>query len=283
MTHKLLSLYGLKWNPFCPDVPTEALLRTPKLESFCWRIENQLAEGGFALISGDPGTGKSVALRLLAERLSAVREVIVGVVSHPQSGVSDFYRELGDLFGVPLSPRNRWGSFKALREKWQAHLETTLTRPVLLIDEAQEMQPGVLAELRILSSLRFDSRSAVTVVFCGDGRLTERFRSDELLPLASRIRIRLQMEYASPEQLGELLSHALTQAGNPVLMTDPLQRTLCEHAAGNYRTLTALAAELLDAAVQRQAPQLDEQLYFEVFAAPAGARARPSLARAKTR
>jgi general secretion pathway protein A len=41
------------------------------LENFCWRIEHaQIREGGFAMIHGDPGTGKSVALRLLAERLS---------------------------------------------------------------------------------------------------------------------------------------------------------------------------------------------------------------------
>jgi type II secretory pathway predicted ATPase ExeA len=58
---KLLSLYGLKWNPFAPDVPVEALLSTPKVDNFCWRIENLAREGGFALVTGDPGTGKSVA------------------------------------------------------------------------------------------------------------------------------------------------------------------------------------------------------------------------------
>lgn len=45
------------------------------------------------------------------------------------------------MFGVELKPNNRWGGFKALRERWQAHLEKTLLRPVLLIDEAQEMSP----------------------------------------------------------------------------------------------------------------------------------------------
>jgi type II secretory pathway predicted ATPase ExeA len=64
MNKKLLALYGLKWNPFSSELPTEALVITPKLESFCWRIEQTLVrEGGFALVIGDPGTGKSVALR----------------------------------------------------------------------------------------------------------------------------------------------------------------------------------------------------------------------------
>jgi general secretion pathway protein A len=76
MNKKLHALYGLKWNPFSPELPTEALLVPAKVESFCWRVENSLVrEGGFALISGDPGTGKSVVLRLLAERGSDPRSV----------------------------------------------------------------------------------------------------------------------------------------------------------------------------------------------------------------
>jgi hypothetical protein len=63
---KLLSLWGLKWNPFSPELPSEGLLVTPKIESFAWRLEQLVQEGGFALISGESGTGKSVALRIVA-------------------------------------------------------------------------------------------------------------------------------------------------------------------------------------------------------------------------
>jgi general secretion pathway protein A len=278
MNKKLLSLYGLKWNPFSPDLPSEALRVTPRIESFCWRIEqSQVREGGFALITGDPGTGKSVALRLLAERLANLRDVSVGALAHPQSNVADFYREMGDLFGVALKPHNRWGGFKALRERWQAHIETTLVRPLLLIDESQEMSPAVLSELRLLSSTRFDSRNLLAVVLAGDGRFVDQLRRPELLPLASRIRIRLLMEYASREELLACLEHLLETAGNRKLMTPELMHTLCDHALGNYRMMTTLAAELLAAAAQREATQLDEKLYLEVFAAPQAA--KPSASR----
>jgi hypothetical protein len=89
--------------------------------------------------------------------------VTVGVLSRPQSGTADFYRELGDLFGVTLTPHNRWAGSKALREKWLAHIESSLFRPVLIIDEAQEMKPIVLAELRLMSSMDLDARSVLTV------------------------------------------------------------------------------------------------------------------------
>jgi len=261
----LLALYGLKWNPFSADVPTEALWTFPKLEHFCWRIENQVREGGFALITGDPGTGKSVALRILADHLAQLRDVQVGVLTRPQSAIADFYRELGQLFGVALKPHNRWAGFRALRQTWLTHVETTRYRPLLLIDEAQEMPTTVLAELRILASTDFDSRSILNVVLSGDTRLTQQFRRDELIPIASRIRVRLSLDYLTPKDLLEWLHHALEQAGNPQLMTPALMATLTEHAAGNLRVLTTMANDLLALGASRKASQIDEKLYFEAF------------------
>lgn len=269
MNKKLLHLFSLKFNPFSPDVPLEALRKTPSLESFFWKFEQTLArDGGFALITGEPGTGKSVVLRLLAERLSLQPELVTGVLSRPQANVADFYREMGDVFSVPLRPHNRWAGAKSLRERWQAHLDTTLVRPVLLIDEAQEMKPVVLNELRLLLSSNFDSRQLLTVVLAGDGRLLDKLRHDDLLPLSSRIRSRLALDYLHPEELQKTLVHLITAAGNPTLMTRELIATLAEHSFGNLRVLTSLAAELLSHAAHRELPQLDEKLYFEVFSPP---------------
>jgi general secretion pathway protein A len=159
MNKKLLGLYGLKFNPFSPQVPVSALFTLPQVENFCWRIEQQIGEGGFALAVGDPGAGKSAALRILSERLSSLRDLSVGSLTRPQANSADFYRELGHLFGVPLSPHNRWNSSKVLREKWLAHVESSVYRPVLLIDEGQEMNSAVFSELRLLSSADLDSRS----------------------------------------------------------------------------------------------------------------------------
>lgn len=269
MKTKLLALYGLKYNPFTSEVPIEGLHAYSKLESFCWRIEHSfIREGGFALVSGDPGTGKSVLLRLLSEKLKCIRDVQVGILTHSSARLSDFYRELGDVFGVPLSPHNRWNSFKHLRERWLQHVESTLIRPILFIDEAQEMPACVLNELRLLTSSQFDSRLLLSVLLAGDHRFNDKLRRDELVPLGSRIRIRFNTEYASTEQLMQSLLHLMTQAGNPRLMTPELMQTLCDHAMGNYRALCTMANELLSLATQQEKAQLDEKLYLECFAAP---------------
>jgi general secretion pathway protein A len=268
MMSRLLSLYGLKFHPFRADVPVEALHLTPAVNAFLRRAELGIADGGFALVTGEPGTGKSVAMRLLAERLRALPDVVVGTIEHPQSRAPDFYRELGDLFGVPLSAHNRWASFKALRARWSDHIASTRMRPVLIIDEAQETLTTVLGELRILASKDFDARQLLCVIFSGDSRLPERLRTTELLPLGSRIRRRLVLDYASRDELGACLDHLLEAAGNTALMTPELRTTLIDHAAGNYRVLMNLCDELLAVAADRELPRLDEKLYLDVFAQP---------------
>lgn len=262
---KLLALYGLKWNPFTPDVPNEALYTTARIESFVRRIETMVHDGGFALITGEPGYGKSIALRILEERLAVLPEVSVGVLARPQSGVADFYRELGDLFGVELRPHNRWAGFKTLRERWKAHADSSLLKPTLLIDEAQDMHAAVLSELRILSSGKFDTETYLNVILAGDTRLADRFRHPELLPIGSRIRTRLVLDYATHDELRDILRHALKKAGAPKLLTESLQEVLVDHAAGNYRVLMTMAGELLMAACERELPVIDEKLYLELF------------------
>src|SRR5271168_1367821 len=106
----MLALYGLKWNPFAPDVPVEALHVTRRIESFCWRVQQLVGEGGFALVTGAPGTGKSVALRILAERLGAQRDVRIGIVTRrpARSGCRPPQprRDRRQLAAAPAHPRS---------------------------------------------------------------------------------------------------------------------------------------------------------------------------------
>ena len=88
MNKKLLSLYSLKFNPFSAEVPASALCNTASIQSFCWRIEQQIGEGGFALAIGDPGTGKSAALRILVERLGNLADVMGGSFNSSTGGHS---------------------------------------------------------------------------------------------------------------------------------------------------------------------------------------------------
>lgn len=267
MNRTQLNYFSIKYNPFSPTLPIEALVVQPPVDAFCRRVEASLLDGGFAMVTGEPGCGKSVTLRILSHRLSTHRDVMVATIEHPQSKPADFYRQLGDRFGVPLSMNNRWGGFKALRQRWGDHIATCHLRPILIIDEAQQMFDSVFAELRILASKEFDSQSLLSVVFAGDQRLSDRFRHPDMVPLGTRIRRRLVIDQASRDELLACLDHVLDAAGNNVLLTKPLKDALVDHCAGNYRVLMNTADELLNCAFDRQTAVLDEKLFFDVFAA----------------
>lgn len=269
----LRALYGLKYNPFLPALPPEALFALPGVDAFAHRVQTMAAQGGFALITGDPGLGKSKTLQLIAHKLEQIPDLSVRVVERPQSTLGDFYRELGELFNAPLSPANRYGGFKTLRTRWKNHCHSTLMRPVLLIDEAQLATTACLTELRLLQSDHFDSQSLLFTILCGDGQLPERFRDADLLPLGSRIGPRLAITPQSPELLQAYVNFALEQAGCPHLMTAELVRTLAAHAANNMRVLNHMAAELLSAAAEQNLPHIDEALFFELFS-PTGSKSR---------
>jgi len=262
---RLLAYYGLKYNPFLPDIPVDSLWHSPRMDAFIIRLENMTMNGGFALIAGEPGLGKSKGLHAIAHQFNKLDEVVVGVMERPQSSVADFYREMGTLFGVNLSPANRYGGFKDLRERWKNHIKTTLFRPVLLIDEAQEMLTGCLNELRLLNSMDFDSQNLLTTIICGDTRLPERFRTSALVALGSRIQLRLKLEPYTREELLDYIAHCLNQAGAPQLMTKSLIAALVEHCTGNLRVLNNMSAELLEVGVQKELSQLDEKLFIEIF------------------
>lgn len=262
---KLLALFGIKWNPFTPDVPAEGLYKTAKIQSFAFRVENLIMDGGIAAVTGDPGLGKSVAMRILDERFKGLKEITVASLERPQSGLADFYREIGERFGVDMRISNRWGGYKALKERWRQHITTTLFRPVLLVDEAQEMQSAVLSELRLLTSDHYDSRRILTIVLAGDRRLERRLETTELLPLKSRIRTRLALDQSDPAELHDILTHVMEAAGNKKLMTPTLSQTLVEHSAGNPRVMMNTASELLFHALEQDRSEIDEKLFFELM------------------
>jgi len=106
------------------------------------------------------------------------------------------------------------------------------------------------------------------VILAGDGRLSNKLRREDLLPLGSRIRVRLHLEYASRDELMACLKHLTSRAGNASLMIPELCQTLCDHAVGNYRVLTTMAGELLSTAAQRELVQLGEKLYLDLFGSP---------------
>jgi general secretion pathway protein A len=273
---KLQALYGLKWNPFSQELPLEALQTFPAFDRFCYRVEDLVMEGGFAACMGEPGLGKSVVLRMLSERLNRLPNVIVGEFTRPQSSINDFYRELADLFRIPFSVSNRYSGHQTLRKKWRSHIETTLLRPILLIDEAQALNSSVINEIKSLSSERFDSQMLITIILAGDMRLADLLETPELKPIESRLRHSLVLTSKDTEELEEFLTEAMRRAGAPGLMSPELIAALSDRCMGNTRSLIKLANDCLVEGVRLELPKLEEKLFLELAGSNQAIRNRKS-------
>lgn len=263
--NEIQMFYGLKWNPFTPEIPLDGIVSNDQWDQFFWRVESLILDGGFAMITGESGLGKSVTLRALSDRISKIKEVQLQELSRPQSGLNDFYRELGSLFGLDVRTSNRYRGHTSLREKWQNHIDTAFFRPVLVIDEAQEMQIATMSELRLLTSKKFDSQILLTVILAGDQRLPAKLQEESLLPLATRMRTRINLEPLAKSNLVRLLNGVMTNAGRPDLMTEDLINSLVEHCLQNPRIMMNLASEILGLGLRKKAKQLGVELFFELF------------------
>ena len=220
-----------------------------------------------------PGTGKPRRCAFSPNALA--RSATSKSASSPgrKPAFLDFYREMGDLFSVELRPANRWGGAKLLRDRWQTHIDAALSRPVsAIVDEAQEMLPAVIAELRLLVVGQVRRQP-----YPPAPSLRRRW------PLASNASLRswtsrraahqpharaLALERSTPDELSELIVYAPQKAGAVKLMTPELIATLADHAQGNPRALMNIAGELLSVAAQREARHIDEKLFLELCAAP---------------
>ncbi len=203
------------------------------------------------------------------------------LLERPQASVADFYRELGHLYGVALTPHNRWAGASRLRQAWRSFAEEACLQAVLLVDEAQELSDVVLGELRLLAGERLDAGWLLTVTLAGDDRLLERLQSPALAPLASRIRVRMRLEEQEPAALVAVLAHLLVAAGNPAAFTDGVIATLAEQSAGNLRTLMHLADQALTAAIEAEATCVDEGVLLAAVQPPAPLCAQRSRRRSR--
>ncbi len=263
--HKLKALYGLKWNPFIPNIPLQALQVTVETKLFCDRISDLASQGGFAAILAEPGQGKSCILRLIYEQLGSQQNVAVKELTRSQASLNDFYRQVCELFGVSFNTFNRFDGYQALKNKWRQHIENTQISPVILLDEAQALQGPVLTELKSLYSERFDSRALITVVLAGDMRLANLLENHkDFQPINSRLRHRLVLQNKTPSELESFLSEAIKLAGAPALMTSELIRNLAHHSLGNLRSLMILANECLTEAAKKEIRFLDESIYLDL-------------------
>ncbi|WP_181318625.1 AAA family ATPase [Photobacterium kishitanii] len=164
--------------------------------------------GGFGLLTGEVGTGKTTVLRAMISRLP--QQAQVAVILNPALSSHDLLATICDELG--LSYRDE-ASFKQLTDIIYQHLianHAAGRQTLLLVDEAQHLMPDVLEQLRLLTNLETDSRKLLKVVLIGQPELQQLLQQERLRQLAQRITSRYHLLPLTETEVSEYIHYRLS-------------------------------------------------------------------------
>src|SRR5215210_1429326 len=184
------SFFGLTEYPFNLTPDPKFVVTSPGYNEILAGLYYGIEMGkGLTVLTGEVGTGKTMALRWIIRRLES--GVLASYVVNPHLSIEEFYHYLGDMLGLKHWSNksellNRLGSL--LEERHQRGLRT-----VLIVDEAHELSDGVLEEIRLLLNFESDTAKHLQIILTGQPELTERLRQPNLRQLKQRVAFRCKM------------------------------------------------------------------------------------------
>ncbi|TNI70418.1 AAA family ATPase [Aeromonas media] len=206
--------------------------------------------GGFVLLTGEVGTGKTTVSRCLLQQLPAETEI--AYILNPSLTERDLLAAICDEFQLPYAQE---ASLKQLFDLIRDHLLANLAagkRSVVLVDEAQHLLPGVLEQLRLLTNLETDEKKLLQVVLIGQPELQQMLRQPLLRQLAQRITARYHLLPLSRQDVDAYVRFRLQVAGcvQPIFTPKAIQ-TLHRLSGGIPRLINLICDRALIAAFAR--------------------------------
>jgi general secretion pathway protein A len=253
-----LAHFGLREPPFSitPD-PRFLYMSARHREALAHLVYGVGEHGGFVQLTGEVGTGKTSVCRCLLEQLPA--HVDLALVLNPRLSPVELLATVCDELRIPYPAGTT--SSKALVDRLHAHLleaHAARRRTVLIIDEAQNLAPEVLEEVRLLTNLETAREKLLQVILIGQPELSTILDQPKLRQLAQRVTARYHLEPLSCAETGAYIRHRLAVAGRgrPVFTSGAL-RVLHRKSRGVPRLINAVADRALLGAYTLERPEVD--------------------------
>ena len=214
-----LSFFGLAEKPFSitPD-PRYLYLGGHHAEALAHLVYGITEAGGFIQLTGEVGTGKTTVIRTLLAKQPDNAEI--ALILNPRMDASEFMQTICEELGI-LLPDDAVGSVKELidilnRYLLKAHAQGK--RVVLIVDEAQNLNPELLEQIRLLTNLETETQKLLQIILIGQPELRDMLARNDLRQLAQRITGRYHLDPLSREESAAYVKHRLRIAGATVEM-----------------------------------------------------------------
>jgi len=218
--------------------------------------------GGFILLTGEVGTGKTTINRCLLEQLPAHTDV--AIILNPALNAIELLASVCDELGIDYDTRQH--TLKTLTDKLHQFLLENHARgrkTVLLIDEAQHLDFDVLEQIRLLTNLETNSEKLLQIVLIGQPELAQILSRPELRQLNQRITARYNLEPLNLDETGAYIQHRLQVAGmspERVIFTPSVVRGIYRATRGIPRVINLLCDRMLLGAYGRNTSRVDQRM-----------------------
>lgn len=212
-TQVYLSYFGLHEKPFSISPNPHYLFLSERHKEALAHLTYGLGEdGGFVLLTGEVGTGKTTITRSMLEKLPENTQV--AMIHNPALSELELLASICDELKINYDAQN--ASLKSLTDVIKKHLEANNKaggHTILIIDEAQLLAPDVLEQLRLLTNIETDHKKLLQIVLVGQPELQVLLKRNELRQLAQRITARYHLLPLTQGQTVAYIKHRLHIAG----------------------------------------------------------------------
>lgn len=205
------SRYGLEYNPFIKN-SKEIVVETEDYKEISYRLNYLVQIKGFGVITGNPGTGKTTAVRNWVSTLNSSAYKIV-YISLSTLTVSEFYRQLAFKLGVEPYYK-KVDNFKAIQEVITRYEKEKRVTLVIILDEANYLRNGTLNDLKILFNFEMDSQDKAVVVLVGLPQLNNTLNLNVHEPLRQRITMNYNIDPLGKEESKKYIKRKMEAAGS---------------------------------------------------------------------
>lgn len=244
-----MNFYGFARMPFDKDFTADHAFSSPSLANAVSMLALGVESEDILLVSGPIGSGKSVALRAFIAALDMSRFAPIYLRGLGLSA-ADLVKAV--LISLLIEPPYNYAKARALYFK--AIAEHT-HKPVIVIDDAQDMKESALLSVKNLVNFNSDSKSKVTFVLCGQSELKETLRYSRLASVHQRIRHWVEFAALSLKDTCEYIDHAVVRAGRPsALFSDNAKAEIHKRSLGIPRRINGVCLRtLFEGAAQNRA------------------------------
>ena len=273
--------FGLREKPFSitPD-PRYLFMSERHGEALAHLVYGVTESGGFIQLTGEVGTGKTTLVRtLLLNRMP--NNADVAVVLNPQLSVLEFLATICEELHIDVT-HNR-GSIKAQTDALNRHLldaHSEGRRTILIVDEAQNLSPAVLEQVRLLTNLETAKQKLLQIILIGQPELRELLARNDLRQLAQRITGRYHLEPLTREETAQYIEHRLKVAGALGEVFDSgAKKSVFRFSQGVPRLINVICDRALLGAYSEESRRVNRRLVRRAAAEVSGELERPAWLR----